>query len=387
MECTLYLASGCNMQCTYCYEGKHDKTSKMSKQTIDKTLNFIIQHNYPGDQIELLFLGGEPLLNKEGLFYATDQIRRRFSYRRSQFSYSITTNGILIDDKCLDLFEKENFRVSISLDGDKATHDLNRRSLRISNVYDIVTNNLKKVQKRNIDFCVRMTITANNVQYLYDNIIYLLSIGVFKIHAGFDIITIWPDEKIRELDKQLNLLDELYLDKMEQNKKYLIDIYDYKFSTFVFDRLPLYCSAGTKNHLVINSNGEIFPCGYVADKAEWSLGTVSKFNSKEYLRPIRRHVKTTSSCKDCPIAFTCCGAKCGFLNFVQTGYLNQHYEQTCKIQKILFEHDYRVIKKLLSCKSQRIMSLLEVAQNDNQKLSNIMLKIMREVEEENKCLV
>lgn len=381
MECTLYLAEGCNLSCSYCYEGINKNKEKMSLDTLKKSLDFIVTHNFPGDRIDLVFLGGEPLLNKECLFQAVDMIKKEYPGESNLFHYAITTNGTLIDDNCLRFFKENEFQVSISIDGDKDTHNLNRHSIGNENTYDFILENFEKLQRRNIDVSARMTVTANNVKYLAANVGYLLHRGAKKIHIGLDMLADWSSAGVRLLDRELNLVDTIYLEQVAPIADRIIDIYDYKLSTFVIKHNPLYCSAGTENHLLINSRGEIFPCGYVGGDERWKLGTVCAFDKTNYLKPVRKHVRTKSSCQGCPIAFTCCGAKCGFLNFVKTGYLNQHHKETCQIQKVLFNHNCKVVAELYKRKSQRIMYFFRLAEREKLDISDVMKKMIGETED------
>lgn len=104
------------------------------------------------------------------------------------------------------------------------------------------------------------------------------------------------------------------------------------------------------------------------------------FSNKLFVDIARKCVKEKSSCKGCDIAFTCCGAKCGFLNFTQTNYLNQHNEQTCKIQRILYRHDYTVIKELWKNKSRKIIDILDFAAKKQLSLSAVMKEIISDME-------
>lgn len=379
MECTLYLAEGCNFQCTYCYEGIYKNRTEMSVNTLKKALEFIVTQNYPGDRIDLVFLGGEPLLNKRCLYKAIDIIKEDYSSIEYLFHYSITTNGTLIDER-LAFFLKENgFQISVSIDGDRATQNLNRHSFG-ADAYRTILSNIKMLQRIDADICARMTVTTNNIEYLSKNVQYLLSLGMNKIHIGLDMLATWEESALRMLDRQLDYVDEIYLNQIEPTEHGLIDIYDYKISTFVFKRKPLFCSAGTENHLVIKSSGKIFPCGYVGAEPEWKLGTLWDFNKNAYLKPVRNHVKKEASCRNCSIAFTCCGSKCGYLNFIKTGYLNQHHEETCAIQRILFVHDLKIMESLYQRKSPRLMQCLQIAMSEKLELSDIIKAIMKKDE-------
>lgn len=363
------------MRCAYCYEGTHRNKGKMSIGTLKKAIDFIVTHNHAGDRIDLVFLGGEPLLNKKCLYRAVDIIKNDYPKLRDLFHYSITTNGLLMDQELIRFFKDNAFQVSLSMDGNEHTYNLNRKGPG-SKGFETIRDNLSMLVQSGTDICVRMTVTANTAGYLSENVCYLLTLGVKKIHIGLDMLAAWGERELQDLDRQMGIVDEIYLSRIEPREDYLIDIYDYKISTFVLKRRPQYCSAGTANHLVINSKGEIFPCGYVSGNPEWKLGNLADFNSRRILELLRSHVKNRSSCQDCPIAFTCCGAKCGFLNLVKTGCLNQHHQETCKVQEILFRHDVQVMTKLYRRQSPRLLRCLQLARKEQLALGDTMKTIM-----------
>lgn len=327
MECTLYLTDDCNLQCSYCYEGDKKNKSYMTEATLEKTLDFIVSNNPANDYIDLLLLGGEPLLNKKIFFKTIDIINQKYSKIKQLFRFQTTTNGILLDDKTIDFIVENNIELSLSIDGDRETHNLNRKSKNGKDVYDIIFRNMQKLLQKKISFAVRMTLTPNNAHLLVHNVKYFFELGIQRINVGMDELGEWDDKSIHILDEQMTLLDKFYLENIANDEDAILNLYDYKISTFVFKRSPLYCSAGSKGHLVVNSKGEFYPCGYVANEKLWKQGSVdTMFERKRFIETVRKHVKPESSCKDCKIAFTCCGAKCGFLNFSRTGFLNVNHE-------------------------------------------------------------
>lgn len=100
------------------------------------------------------------------------------------------------------------------------------------------------------------------------------------------------------------------------------------------------------------------------------------------IETVRKHVKPESSCKDCKIAFTCCGAKCGFLNFSRTGFLNVNHETTCKLQRTLYEHNVQVFEALYRNYNKRITNVLKTACDEHIPIGETMLQIMQRVEDE-----
>jgi len=353
----------------------------MTENILEAALAFIAQHNLPNDNIDLLLLGGEPLMNKPILYKVIDIINEKYKEIKHLFQYQTTTNGILLDSKTVRFLVDNKVAISISIDGDRETHNLNRCSKNGKDVYDLIMRNMRYMLENNVDFAVRMTVTANNVHLLYKNILYFYNMGIRKINIGIDQCGTWNEESINEFDVQLNMVDEFYLNEIVNREDTILNIHDYKLSTFVFKRNPTYCSAGSTNHLIVNSKGEFYPCGYVANTKKWYLGSVnSSFDRRKFIQTARCNVKKCSSCKDCDIAFTCSGAKCGFMNYEMTGFLNVHHQTTCKLQRVLYVHNYKTIKSLYQQYNQRLMGFIESALKERAPLSNQMLEIMSSVE-------
>lgn len=387
MECTLYLTDNCNLRCSYCYEGTKKNKSYMDEQTLIKALNFIAENNLPDDNIDLLFLGGEPLMNKPILSEAIHIIDDKYKEIKHLFRYQITTNGLLLDSKTADFLKENNFAISISIDGDKETHNLNRKSVSGKDVYDLIIENMRYMLDSNIDFSVRMTVAANNAGRLLKNIQYFYDMGIRKINIGIDHTGEWSDGEIKTLDEQLTAVDRFYLDRISEDENAVLNIYDYKLTTFVYKRIPTYCSAGSANHIIINSNGELFPCGYVFNEDTWRIGDVkTALDRRKFIQTARCHVNKVSSCKDCAIAFTCSGAKCGFLNYAKTGLLNLNHETTCKLEMVLYRHNKTVIEEMYRRYSPKLIRLLKNAVEHRIPLGKPILQIIEKVEDERKVV-
>lgn len=275
MECMIYLSDDCNLSCTYCYEGERKNSSKMSLKKLDEIWGYISYLNRD-DCVDLSLLGGEPLLNKKVFFAILDKVK----HSDFDVNISMTTNGTLIDDKVVQAFKQHNLDLSISVDGDRYTHNLNRISKNGKDLYDKILNSIYVLLENDIKFKVRMTVTCNNVQRLYSNILYFFEKGIREYDVAFNEFESWSDEKIDILNYQLNLLDEWYLNN---SQIVTVNLYDHKIPPFLAHREIMYCSAGTYQHIVVNSDGVIFPCSYVSNMKEWELGDVTTGFTKRTL--------------------------------------------------------------------------------------------------------
>ncbi len=229
----------------------------------------------------------------------------------------------------------------------------------------------------NTKFYVRMTVTGNNVEYMFKNVKYFFDLGVKRIHLGIDSKYGWNKDELVTFDEQLTLLEEYYLTDVIKDEEKIINLFDYKFTTFIAKREPLFCSGGTKGHLIINSHGDIFPCGYVSNNEIWNLGNVENgLDNKKFFNIVKKNVGKNTKCSECEIAFTCTGTKCGYLNYVQTECLNIPSESLCNEQKILYKHNFYIVKSLYDTRHPRIMKYLDLAKNYEIEISSIMKKIM-----------
>ena len=174
MECMIFLAEGCNFKCKYCYEGHNKASGVMNTDTMQQVLKFMVENSEEDEKMHIVFLGGEPLLNKKVFLYAIEKINTDYRKKRKQFVFEMTTNGVFLDDKIIEIVRKEQINLSLSIDGTKRTHDLNRKSKGGEDYYELIVNWIKTMVKDKIPFNVRMTVSSNNVFDMYNNVCYFL---------------------------------------------------------------------------------------------------------------------------------------------------------------------------------------------------------------------
>lgn len=379
MECTLYLTDYCNFKCSYCYQEGNKKSNFLSNEKLEDAIDFMVVNNDEGENINLTFLGGEPLLNKELIYKALEIIKSKYSQFSNLFKYKITTNCSLLDDNLIKVMKENDFYIRISIDGNKETHNLNRKSIDNEDNYEIILNNAKKIKEQNLRHSIRMTITSNNVHWMYKNLLYFYNMGFRDYCIGLDYFANWNDEKLEELNNQLQKIEDFYVNRMENNEDVRIDLFDGKFTFILIARKSLFCSGGSKGHICINSNGELYPCTYVVNDNKWKMGTVNKgIDSEKFNKSVRESVAKKIKCINCDIKFTCHGRKCGFLNYAQTNYLNKSSENLCSIEKMLYNHDKSVMTRLYKKRNFKIMNMLDVAEKYNLKLSDDFQKVIKE---------
>lgn len=372
MECILYLADDCNLKCKYCYEGTEKLQGRILKRNVEKAVDFMVKVS-EGEEIDLTFLGGEPLLNKEMMYYTIQYIKEKYNI---PFNYSITTNGIYLEKKDINFMNDNNFEISLSVDGRKETHNLNRCAKDgRTDLYEKIIENVNYMVYQKIPFKVRMTVTCNNVQYMYDNIKYFFNMGVKKFDIAFNEFENWSINYLQILEKELQKVDLWYLANLK-GIEYL-NLFDGKITFFIAKRKPLFCNAGKKEHFVINSRGEFYPCNYVCNQETWKLGTLNTiYNEKKCFDNIRKHIKKESKCELCDIKFECIGARCGFKNYMLTGNFNVPNKNSCNLEKILYKHNEIVFIEMYKRKEERFLHFYNTAINKGYQLTDWMLRLL-----------
>ena len=168
----LHVAHGCNMDCEYCFAGKGDYSGKsgiMSAEVGKRALDYLVENSGTRRHLEVDFFGGEPLINwdvcKEIVAYGRELEKKH----NKVFNFTLTTNGVLIDDDVIEFTNREMGNVVLSMDGRRDTHDRMRHSKTGGGTYDMIMDNFRslvdsrlKNAERSSEYCMRGTYTAYN---------------------------------------------------------------------------------------------------------------------------------------------------------------------------------------------------------------------------------
>ena len=340
----LHIAHDCNLACKYCFadEGEYhgQKRELMSLEVGKKAIDFLIENSGSRVNLEVDFFGGEPLMNFEVVKEIVAYGRSKEKEFNKNFRFTLTTNGVLLDDDVIEFCNKEISNVVLSLDGRKCIHDLMRPTRNGKGSYDVIVPKFKNfVEKRgDKSYYVRGTFTRNNTDFSND----------FKEMAdlGFKEISIEPvvaapseDYSIREEDlpKIFEEYDKLALDIIERYKKkkpvtffhYMIDL---NGGPCVYKRLSG-CGSGTE-YLAVTPQGELYPCHQFVGIDGFKLGTV--FDGIENTDVVNEfklcNVYAKEKCKDCFARFYCSGG-CAANSYLYSGGILDTYDIGCKMQQ------------------------------------------------------
>lgn len=339
----LHVAHDCNLKCAYCFAGKgeyHGERELMSFEVGKKALDFLVRSSGSRVNLEVDFFGGEPLMN-------FDVVKRLVEYGRSiekennkKFRFTLTTNGVLLNDEILDFANKEMGNLVLSLDGRKEVHDRMRKKAGGQGSYDeIVTKFINAANLRGqMNYYVRGTYTRYNTDFAKD-VIHMADLGFKQISVEPVVAKKSEDYALREedIDILLSQYDEL-LDEMVRRKKegrgfnffhFMIDL---SGGPCVYKRLSG-CGSGTE-YLAVSPSGDLYPCHQFVGMDEFLLGNVETgITNTEITDKFRLcNVYSKEKCKTCFAKFYCSGG-CAANSYNFSGDINGTYEMGCSLQK------------------------------------------------------
>jgi uncharacterized protein len=338
----LHVAHDCNMRCQYCFADKgafFGETSLMSFKTGKLAIDFLIKNSGDRRNLEVDFFGGEPLMNYEVVKQLVDYGKIEEKKYNKNIRFTITTNGLLLDDEKVNYFNQVMDNVILSIDGRPSINDNMRKTVNGKGTYYLIKDKyLNFVNKREGSYYMRGTFTKENLDFTSD--------VQHLIDEGFDNISIEPvvlpekenialkDEDLNKIFLEYDKLADLYLESIKEGKPF--DFFHFNIDLnqgpCIIKRLSG-CGAGTE-YIAISPEGDIFPCHQFVGKNEYCLGNLyqDKFVNHLYHEFNSAHILNKPTCLDCWAKFYCSGGcHANALNF--NGDIKKPYLLGCEMEK------------------------------------------------------
>jgi len=339
----LHVAHTCNLNCSYCFasQGKYqgDKalmTFEVGKQALD----FLIEHSGTRHNLEVDFFGGEPLMNWDVVKQLVAYARSREKEAGKNFRFTLTTNGVLLDDEVTEFCNREMSNVVLSLDGRPEVHDLLRKDYQGRGSYDVIVPKFKEfVKKRgNLSYYVRGTYTHNNTDFSND-IFHIADMGFTEL--SMEPVVCAPTDPYALTEADLPTLYEQYeilakeMIKRDREKRgfsfyhYNIDLEN---GPCIYKRISG-CGSGCE-YLAVTPWGELYPCHQFVGDEKYSMGNVwdGVTNTQMQEKFRKCNVYSRPECKDCWAKLYCSGG-CAANAYHATGDINGIYEYGCRLFK------------------------------------------------------
>ena len=339
----LHVAHTCNLNCSYCFaaQGKYQgERALMSFEVGKRALDFLIENSGNRKNLEVDFFGGEPLMNFDVVKKLVEYARSIEKEHSKNFRFTLTTNGVLIDDDVIDFCNREMNNVVLSLDGRKEVHDRLRKDYKGNGSYDLIVPKFQEfVEKRgDKSYYIRGTYTHKNTDFTND-IFHMADLG-FK-ELSMEPVVCAPGEEYALTEDDLPVLFEQYeilakemLKRDSENRgftfyHYMIDLSN---GPCIYKRISG-CGSGTE-YLAVTPWGELFPCHQFVGDEKYSMGNIydGVTNTKMRDRFKKCNVYSRSECADCWAKLYCSGG-CAANAYHATGDILGVYDYGCKLFK------------------------------------------------------
>lgn len=301
---TIWVTGMCNMKCRYCYEGDEKKKENMNCSTADKVIQWILKEISNDHKTHYIrFHGGEPTLNIDIIKYIVTNLK----YSGYTFVYLLTTNGYRVNEKIAEFLAENISMISVSIDGNKKSNDMKRINEKGNSTFEQVIKNAKYINKLTPNMLIRMTISPETCEDLFDNISYLLEQGFHNIDAEIDVFNNrWSAKKLTILE---NKCKKIVQEISKQDGKVNINL------PICYPERRLEPCVGGIEEFSIDTSGNIFPCIYAVGDSELCIGNVEDGIDKQKQKQIKKiNLSTIKACIGCGGYESCLSVRCKIVN-------------------------------------------------------------------------
>jgi radical SAM protein with 4Fe4S-binding SPASM domain len=351
----LVLNEKCNLDCQYCFE-KAKGVSSIDKDMIPRLVDFL--QDYAKNEwvinrdIVINFNGGEALLN-----YSLLQQLYQYSVEKGINQYSLSTNFVLANEETIDFLVEKNIWMHISIDGDKATHDLYRKDHSGNGSFDKVCKNIEVLLGKYPDYnrvSYSMVYTPETVNHFYDNVKFLYDLGLRNIAASYASNYQWDEQHIDEYVIQLRKIAGLYKQSYEKDEQFHFSIISDYINGVVRYGKSDRCGAFIDT-LCILPSGAILPClNFIGegDAKDYDFGTIYDGIAKEKVKDFLETIDSASdACKGCDL-YDRCHNTCYLSYKKEFGACKDVSELSCVMsQRTIFEVD-KVLEYMIQSKNK-----------------------------------
>ena len=339
----LHIAHTCNLNCSYCFasQGKyHGERALMSFEVGKRALDFLIENSGTRRNLEVDFFGGEPLMNFDVVKKLVEYARSIEKEKGKNFRFTLTTNGVLVDDDVIDFANKEMSNVVLSLDGRKEVHDRYRVDYQGRGSYDTIVPKFQKFVKARggKNYYMRGTFTHANPDFLED-IKTMLNLGFTELSMEPVVAAEGDEAALTEEDKpvvmkQYEKLAELMLKRDKEGKPFTFYHYmiDLAGGPCIYKRISG-CGSGTE-YMAVTPWGDLYPCHQFVGDEKFKLGDIwHGVENKEIQNEFAScNVYARSECRDCWARLYCSGG-CAANAYHATGSVKGVYKYGCDLFK------------------------------------------------------
>ena len=336
----LHVSHDCNLRCKYCFASTGDfgtgHRMTMDFETAKRAIDFVIERSGKRRNIEVDFFGGEPLM-------AMDTVKKTVEYARSIekehgkcFRFTITTNGVLLNDENIEYINREMSNAVLSIDGRKEVNDRMRPTVNGKGSYDVIVPKFQKLiaGRGDKDYYLRGTFTRDNLDFAAD-VMHMASLGAKNISVEPVVGGAEDPYALREEDVPTILAE---YEKLAEELREHPEINFFHFNVdlaqgpCVIKRLRG-CGAGCE-YVAITPEGDIYPCHQFVGNLDYKLGNLYEgtFNMEISKAFSNLNIYTREDCKNCWARFYCSGG-CSASNLLVNGDIKKPHHVGCELER------------------------------------------------------
>ncbi len=339
----LHIAHDCNLACKYCFaeEGEyHGRRALMSLEVGKKALDFLVANSGNRINLEVDFFGGEPLMNWQVVKELVEYGRSQEEPNNKKFRFTLTTNGVLLDDEILEFANREMANIVLSIDGRKEIHDKMRPFRGGQGSYDLIVPKFQKVaeSREQERYYVRGTFTHNNLDFSKD-VLHLADLGFKQISV--EPVVAGPEDDYAITEEDLPVLMEEYDTLAREMVRRRKEGKGFNFFHFMIDleggpcvakRLSG-CGSGTE-YLAVTPWGDLYPCHQFVGNEKFLMGNVKEGILRTDIRDEFKccNVYAKEKCRKCFAKFYCSGG-CAANAYNFHGNINDAYDVGCELER------------------------------------------------------
>ena len=344
----LHIAHDCNLRCKYCFASTGEyggKRALMSPEIGKKAIDYLLKYSYGRKNLELDFFGGEPTMNFDAVKEVMEYARSKEKEYGKNFRFTITTNGVLLDDDKIDFINREMYNCVLSLDGRKEINDAIRPTVNGKGSYDLIVPKYQKLvearrkcpDNRN-QYYVRGTFTKKNLDFTQD-VLHLFDLGFDQVSVEPVVSPEYQDYAITEEDlsrifQEYETLAQTVLRLKKEGKKF-------NFFHFMIDldqgpcaiKRLRGCGCGNE-YVAVTPEGDVYPCHQFVGMEDWKMGSVLDQSldmaKKDYFA--KTNVYTKEDCRNCWAKFYCSGG-CNANSLQYAGDVRKSHRISCELEK------------------------------------------------------
>ncbi len=337
----LNVSHDCNLRCEYCFAETGDfggDRCVMTPETGRMAIDFLIANSANQKNIELDFFGGEPLMAWNTVVETVNYARSIEKQHGKNFRFTITTNGMLLDDDKIEYINREMSNCVLSLDGRKEVTDRIRKTVNGKGCYDIIVPKFQKLvaSRGDKDYYVRATFTKYNLDFTED-VLHMRDLGFEQLSAepvvtDMDMPYALTSADLPRVFSEYDRLCEVMADRTEDKFNFFHFMVDLDQGPCAIKRLRG-CGCGN-DYVAVAPNGDIYPCHQFVGMDDWKMGNLYEGTFNHDIKDLfaKTHVYNKEGCRDCWAKFFCSGG-CNANSLIYAGDIRKPFTLACEMQK------------------------------------------------------